>query len=881
MKRLRAWISRLAGSIPSDRRDRELADELEGHLQMHIDDNLRAGMTPAEARRDAMLRLGGVTSTAQAYRERRSVPFLENLVQDVRFALRQLRKSPGFTGAAILMLALGMCANIAIFAFVDAALLKPLPYRNPKRLVSVFGSTAGCPECNVSYQDYLDWKRVNRVFSSIAVYNHPIFMVNTAQGAESANGTRVSDGFFRTLGVTPVLGRDFYADEDLPSGPRSVLLSYASWQQRYSGKAEVLGHTVILNGEPHTIIGVLPRDFHFAPAEPSEFWTTLHANGGCDLRRGCHGMFAIARLKDGVSEQTALAAMKLIAQQLERQYPVTNHGFSATMKPLTEAIAGDLRPILLTLLGGAGLLLMIAGVNVASLLLVRAESRKREMAVRSSLGASRSRLISQFVAEALVLVTAGGALGLASADWAMQLLVKLIPPNMLNGMPFLQDLGLNARVVAFTGAISLFAAALFSLTPTLRLSLSEMRAGLAEGSRGSAGNTWRNLGSKLVVLELATAVVLLAGAGLLGQSLYRLLHVEIGFEPDHLATLYVYAPLTHFSTVRQCVALERQIVSNVAGLPGVKSAGIAASLPVRSNDGGAWILIIGRPSLGDHNEVLNRDVSSGYLATIKARLLRGRYFADTEDLSKPRVVIVNQAMARRYFPGEDPIGKSISFLSNPPVPMEIVGMVADIKEGALDSEIRPTIYVPFNQSADNAFAVIVRTTQDARLMLPTLAAAIHGIDPGVATEDERTMSGRIDDSHSAYLHRSAAWLVGGFAALALLLSTVGLYGVVAYSVSRRTREIGVRMALGAEPGAVYRLILSEAGRLTAIGIVAGLACSVATATLIRGLLFGVSSWDAPTLGAVAAALAVSALLASYIPARRAASINPIEALRAE
>jgi predicted permease len=436
-------------------------------------------------------------------------------------------------------------------------------------------------------------------------------------------------------------------------------------------------------------------------------------------------------------------------------------------------------------------------------------------------------------------------------------------------------------VLVFAGVLSLLSAVLFSLTPMLRLSLPEMRAGLAEGSRGSAGTAWRNLGSKLVVLELATAVVLLAGAGLLGQSLYRLLHVEIGFDADRLATLYVYGPPSKYSLERECVTLERQIVSGLASLPGVTSVGISSHFPVRSNDGGTWIQILDHPEKGNHNDTLDRDVSAGYLAAIKARLLRGRYFTDAEDQSKPHVVIVNQAMARLYFPGEDPIGKRIAFYSDTPVPMEIVGLVEDIREGALDSAVSPAIYVPFNQNADNAFAVTVRTPLDAQSLLPTLAAVIHRIDPGVSTEDERTMDVRINDSHSAYLHRSSAWLVGGFAALALLLSVVGLYGVVAYSVSQRTREIGVRMALGAEPGAVCRLILREAGWLTAIGVAVGLACSVAAASLMRGLLFGVSSWDLPTLLAVAIVLAAFALLASCIPARRAASINPIEALRAE
>jgi macrolide transport system ATP-binding/permease protein len=881
MKQLRAWIFRLAGILPGERRERELADELESHLQMHIDDNLRSGMSPEQARRVAMLKLGGTAATAQAYRERRGVPLVENLLLDVRFALRQLRKNPGFTATAILMLALGLCASVSIFAFVDAALIKPLPYRNPERLVGLFAKAPACTPCNLSYLDYLDWKRLNRVFSSLEAYNHPLFMLSTPLGTGAANGTRVSDGFFRTLGVAPVLGRDFYAGEDLPAAPRTVILSYAVWQKRYNGRPDVIGQTVTLNGELHTVIGVLPREFHFAPAEPSDFWTTLHPAPGCDLRRGCHGMFGIARLKDGVSVSTALADVVSIAQQLEKQYPDSNHGFSAIAMPLTEAVVGNLRAVLLVLLSGAGLLLLIATVNIASLLLVRSESRRREMAVRSSLGASRARLVRQFVAEALVLVVSGGAIGLTSAGWAMQLLKKLIPPNRLAGMPFLHGLGFDLRVVLFAAAISLLAALLFSLTPALRLRLPEMRAGLAEGSRGSAGTTWGNLGSKLVIVELATAVALLAGAGLLGQSLYRLLHVEIGLRPDRLASVYVMAPASRYSLVRQCVALERRIISDIANLPGVKSVGITSALPVRSNDQGTWIRVMGKPWLGDHNDVLDRDVSSDYLATIGAKLLRGRYFTDAEDGSKPRVVIVNQAMAKRYFPGEDPVGKQISFSTDPPVPMEIVGLVEDIKEGPLDIATYPAMYVPFNQNADNGFAVVVRTSAGGESLLSTLAGAIHGIDPGVVTEDERMMTARIGDSQSAYLHRSTAWLVGGFAALALLLSVVGLYGVVAYSVGQRTREIGVRMALGAEPGAVYRLILKEAGWLTAGGIVLGLAGSLAVGALMRGLLFGVDSWDMPTLAAVAGVLGVAALLASYIPARRAASVNPVEALRAE
>jgi predicted permease len=814
--------------------------------------------------------------------ERNAIPFLENLLADLRFSIRQLRKNPGFTSTAIFMLALGMCASVAIFAFVDAALFKPLPYRNPSRLVGVYESIPLCPQCNLSYLDYLDWKKLNTVFSSLEAYQHNGFIVNTPAGAQAARGARVSDGFFRTLGVTPVLGRDFYAGEDLPAAPRTVLLSYAAWQKRYGGRKDVLGQAVTLDGAPNIIIGVLPSEFHFAPAEPAEFWTALHASSECEQRRSCHNLFGVARLKDGISIQTALADTALIAQQLERQYPDSNRGQGASVIPLTEVIVGNIRPILLVLLSGAGLLLLIAGVNVASLLLVRADGRKREMAVRSALGASRARLIGQFVTEGLVLVAAGTVLGLLFARWAMQVLVRLIPMDMMASASYLHGLGLNVRVVAFAGAISLLAAVLFSMTPTLHFSLSELRQGLAEGSRGSAGSTWRRMGSKLVVLELATAMVLLVCAGLLGKSFYLLLHVSIGLQPDHLATLEVAAPQSSYGKDEQAIALGRQVVSGLASLPGVKSVGISSQLPVSGNGNTTWIRPLGHPYHGEHNEVNQRDVSSDYFKTLRVKLLRGRYFSDAEDASKPRVVVINRALARQYFPGEDPIGKKIGDTDLSPKSItEIVGIVDDIREGALNSDIWPAVYYPFNQSPDTYFSLVVRTSQTEQSLLPAMIASIRQIDPGIVTSPGITMRQMIEDSPAAYLHRSSAWLVGGFAVLALLLGAVGLYGVVAYSVSQRTREIGVRMALGAQRGTVYRLILKEAGWLTALGIVIGLGCSVAAATLIRGLLFGVRSWDVPTLAGVAAVLAVSALVASYIPARRAASVNPVEALRVE
>ena len=862
--------------------EQDLDEELRYHLERQIEEDVAAGMGRGDARLAALKAFQDLAQRKEECRDMRGWNLMDNLTQDFRFTLRQLRKNPGFTFTVILMLALGMGASVAIFAFVDAALLKPLPYRDPSTLLGVYEHIDLCPRCNLSYLDYADWKKLNKVFTSLDVYHNNGYILTTQSGVEPASAAQVSAGFLRTLGVAPALGRDFYAGEDQPGATRTVLLSNASWQKRYGGKSDVVGRTVTLDNSPYVIIGVLPTDFHFAPLGAAEFWTVEDGTGSCEKRRSCHNLYGVARLKDGVSIETAQADTTLIASQLEKQYPDSNHGQGALVLPLSEVIVGDIRPILLMLLGGASLLLLIACVNVASLLLVRAESRRREMSVRSALGASRVRLIRQFVTEGLVLVAAGSILGLASAEWAIQLLTRLIPAEMLSRLPFLQGMALNIRVSIFGCGIALLAAVLFAITPTLRLSFVEMREGLGEGSRGSAGNTWRRLGSKLVVVELATAMVLLVGAGLLGQSLYRLLHVDLRFQPDHLATLMVGAPDSTYGKDLQAVALGRRMISRIMSLPGVTAAGTSSVFPVSYNGNTDWIRFVGKPYNGQHNEVNEREVSAGYFATIGVRMLRGRYFNDAEDDSKPKVVIINQALARKYFPGEDPIGKQIGDTELTPKSLkQIIGIVDDIREGSLDSEIWPAEYVPFNQNPSTYMSLVVRTSQSERSTLPALAATIHEIDSNIVTFDVRSMRDRIDNSTSAYMHRSSAWLVGGFAALALLLGVVGLYGVIAYSVSQRTREIGVRMALGAEPNSVYGLILKEAGWLASAGICAGIICSLAATTVMRKLLFGIRSWDVPTLITVAAVLGVSALVASFIPARRAASVNPVEALRAE
>jgi predicted permease len=806
---------------------------------------------------------------------------MENLLQDIRYALRQLRKSPGFAITAILILTIGIGASTAIFGFVDAALIRPLPYAEPARLVDVNESAAMFPRCNLSYQDYLDWKKLNQVFSSLDAYNQYGYLLRNSSGSEPVSAVRVSTGFFKTLGVAPFLGRDFHAGEEQLEAPQTVILSYATWQKRYGGRKDAAGETVTLSGVPFTIIGVLPQSFQFTPQGDAEFWTTLRAED-CNTRRGCHNLYGIGRLKDGVTVEAALADMKAIARQLEIQYPDDNRGQGAWVKPLSEVFVKDVRPIFLALLGGAGLLLVIACVNVSSLLLVRSESRKREIAVRGALGASRIRLMRQFTTEGLALAFAGGLLGLAVAQSGMQVLMSFISKDLMTYMPYLSGLGLNSHVLAFALAISVGATILFSITPTFRLSVREIREGLAEGGRGYAGTLWRRFGANLVVVELAVAVVLLVSAGLLGKSLYHLLHVEVGFQPDHLATVEVELSQADYPKDPQQSQAAQKMLDRLSTLPGVQSVGLTSVLPVSFNGNTSWIRIVGHPYNGEHNEVNQRDVSFAFFSTIRARLFEGRFFTEFDDASRPRVVIINQTLAKKYFPGEDPIGKKIGDTKLSPDSLrEVVGVVEDVRDGSLDAEIWPAVYYPFPQSPDTDFNIVVRTSQSEASLLPAMAAAIREVDPAIGTMNEMTFASKINQSPTAYIHRSSAWLVGGFAFVALLLGVVGLYGVIAYSVGRRTREIGVRMALGAQRKSVYQLILREAAWLIGIGIVAGLFCAVGAATLIRGLLFGVRSWDAATLAAVACVLAVFALLASYIPARRASQVDPMEALRYE
>jgi macrolide transport system ATP-binding/permease protein len=860
----------------------DLERELRSDLELEEEEQRETGLPPEEASHAARRAFGNDVLIKEQVREGWGwVPF-ERLWQDLRYALRQFRRSPGFASTAILVLALGIGVSVAIFGFVDAALLEPLPYAKPSRLMAVNESSVESPLWPLSYPDFLDWRRLNGSFSSLDIHSGAGFLLRADTGTEPVQGERVSGSFFTTLGVHPILGRDFNPDEDRLDGPNVVILSYGAWIHRFGERRDVIGQTVDLDNQAYSIIGVLPRSFTFAPSGNAEFWVPINTLSPHEHSRTFYNFMGIGRLRDGVTPQAAKAEMTVIAQELQRQYAITGRNLSASVLPLSEVFIGDVRPILLMLLVGAGLLLLIACVNVASLVLVRSESRKSEVAVRCALGATPPRLIRQFATEGFLFASFGTLAGLMVAAGLMKLLSGLVPMDKAARMPFLEGAGLNAHTGAFAAVVALLAALLLAAVPVLRLPLQKIRDDLAEADRGGTGVFWRRLGANLVVMELAIAVVLLAGAGLLAKSFYHLLHVPLGFDPEHLATVRVMIPNTAYKTDEQALALYREIMRQVSSLPGVESVGASSMLPVKCNCAIDRIQFPGRPYHGEHNDVDERHVSPDYLPTLRARLLRGRGFTEADDFSTYGVAVINQALAKKYFPGQNPIGQRIANdEGGRPSVWEIVGEVDDVREGPLDVETWPAEYFSIYQTMDHELSLAVRTRQDSGSLLPRLVTTLHQLDPRLGVSDEATMGAKIDGTQAALLHRFAAWLVGGFAAMALLLGVVGLYGVIAYSVSQRTREFGVRVALGAQRRSVYTLVTAQAGRLTVIGLIIGLLCSVGTSLLIRKLLFEVQPWDIATLSAVAFVLALASLAASLLPARRAASVDPVQALRSE
>lgn len=867
-------------SFSRNHRYDELSQSIREHLDEKIADLMDRGMAKDEAEHAARREFGNVTRIEERSREVWQWPTLESILADLGFALRQFRKAPGFALTAILVLALGIGTSSSIFTFLNAALIKPLPYQVPSRLVGVFESTPSCPQCSISYPDYLDWKNSNAVFRSLEIWEAGGYLWRSPTGAVALRTARVSGGFFQTLGVNPILGRLFTSADDTPSATRTVVLPYATWQRLFGGRNDVLGQSITLDNDAYTVIGILPPSFQFAP-RAAELWVTIHDLGSCEKDRACRPFYGLARLRDGVSISAALANTRAIATQLEKQYPRSNHDQGALVISLSDSIIGDIRPLLLILLASSVLLLIIACVNVAALLLVRAENRRHEMAIRGALGASLMRLSRQLVIEAALLVAASVVFGFAVAWVIVDFLAALIPERVLRGMPFFATIGFDHRVLLFVTVISFIAWAVCTAAPLSRLSNTNLRAGLANGAR-TPSSAWKRFGSNLVVIELSFAIVLLVAAGLLGKSFYHVLRVDLNFNPSHLATLEIDAN-TGYDTAARQFELSRRLIDTVSSVPGVTSAGIVESfLPVTCNCNPISYRVLGHPWNGTQTLIQSRTVSAGYFATLQVRLLSGRFFRDTDDASHLPVAVINRTMARQFFRGEDPIGKTIGdeALSSTSL-HQVVGVIDDIREGGLNDPVRPAVYFEVNQSPSNYLFLAARTAQEPAAALSSIVTAIQRLDRGIGVRNEITMIQHIHNGSTFYFHSSATWLVGAFAGCAFLLGVVGLYGVIAYSVGQRTREIGVRMALGAERSSICRLILTEATSLVLLGLLIGIGISFLTGHLLESLLFGVRSWDLSILAIVSATLTAAALSAAWMPARRAAATDPMQALRNE
>ncbi len=809
---------------------------------------------------------------------------MDSLLQDIRYAVRILLRRPGFTVMAALILTLAVGANVAIFTFINAALLRPLPYHDPDQLVKIWDSRHSevSSRFEASYPDYLDWRQQNQAFSSLAAYSGGgNGTLSGPSGSEMVPAAGVSDNFFQTLGVSPILGRTFRDGEEKPSAPRYAVLSYGFWQRHFGGKPDIVGQSLTLNDTPRTIVGVLPKGFHFAPTGDADLYLTLHATEGMLTRRNLHWIHPFGRLKPGVSLEQAQSLMNVLAANLEKQYPESNKELRTIVVPLSEVITGPIKPVLIVLLAAVGMLLLIACANIANLLLARSSARAREFAVRSALGAQRWRVVRQLIVEGTVLTSAGTAAGILLAILVTRSMITAMPSQMLQSMPYLKDASVEPRVLLFAAALALLTTLLFSLPPALRLSSPLLNQSLKEGGQLSATGSWKKFGAFLVIAEIAISAVLLVGSGLLLKSLYRLLHVDTGFNVSRLTTFYVFPNSKRYSEDAQAIALHDKLMGALLAVPGVSAAGSTSTPPVVGGNTSLF-RVVGAPLTPLPYEANSRTIDPSYFSTLQARLKAGRYFDEGDNANTPKVVIINDTLAKMAFGDQGPVGKQILFTYSPQEkPRQVVGVVSDVHEGELDAADKPAIYTPFAQGPDSIFAMVVRSDLDPATIRPALEGAAHRVDPTIMLFQMQTMQDVIAQSPAAMLHRYPAWLVSVFAVSALLLGIVGLYGIVSYSVSQRTREIGVRMALGAPRAGVLKLILVNGARLAAVGIVAGIAGAVLAGYFLRSVLFSVQPWDLPTIMLVVAILSVISLLASYVPARRASRLDPVKALRYE
>lgn len=864
----------------------DLDEEMRSHLQMEEEENLNAGMSPDEAHYAAMRRFGNVSQAAEESRNMWRWNTVETTLQDLKFGLRQIRRSPGFAISIALTLALGIGANSAIFSVVNAIVLRPLPYPQPDRLVvsylvnprdPAFHSPQGIADFRAAYER-------QRSFASFAAISQGGSLFTWTGGKEPIQllGTAVTAEFFNVIGVSAALGRCFAPGEDAPGRNNEVVLSHAFWEKYFNSDRGVIGRILTINGVNSTIIGVLPADFHFAEQEESEIWPLLQLPVA--RFRPPYWLHSIGRLKPGVTEAEAQADLSTIAADVQRQYPQAGYT-AALVVPMKDFVVGKVRVPLLILLGAVVLVLLIATVNVANLEIAQATARDREMTIRAALGAGRGRIIRQALTESLLLASLGGAMGLLLAYAGVRLLLAIVP----GGLPRSAEITVNGQVVVFTAAVSLLSGVLFGLAPMLgfgrHLNNPEtLRGGTQNLSEQRSRSGLRNT---LIVLEVSLSFVLLVGAGLLLRSFDRLTSSSPGFDPQSMVAGKLLLPKAHYPKEENIVAFYDQLLDRVQHLPGVASAGITLSLPpdLLSLTNPFWVP--GQPTAPGKNLALavETTVSSDYFRTLGISLLRGRFFTDSDRGSKDRILIINETMARRYFFGHDPVGQRIKTGDPAPdTPWEtIIGVVSDVKYSGLDSPVDPTLYVPYFESGLTSFSrgmfLVVRARGDAINLEASLRSAVRSLDPNLPLTSVRTMDELL--SRSVSQPRFRTQLLAIFAGMALLLAAIGIFGVMAYVVRRRTREIGVRMALGASRANVLGMILSEGLRVVLIGVAIGLVEAFALTRLIKTWLFAVQPADPITFAAVALTVVVVAALACYVPARRATRVDPIVTLRYE
>jgi predicted permease len=868
----------------------DLSDELQQHLEEKIEELVAAGMPKKEATAAARREFGNVTQVEHESREVWRWPSTEDFLMDIRFGMRMLRKNPGFATVAVLTLALGIGANTALFSVIDAVLLRPLPFHDPGRVVAVHSvdlkdATHGG---EISYPAFLDWRSRTRSFVAMSVWSTMSFTYTGGDQPESVPGAMVSANLLSMLGVSPAIGRGFTLDEDNPGSDQlPVLLSYEFWQSHFGSDPSVLGRALILDSQKFSVVGVMPPRFQF-PVQRNrvELWITiahdLQGKSAMAAQRDVSYLQVIARLKPGVEIPQAQSDVLLVQEQLNRQYPDTRPR-GATINSESDQVAGAMRPVLMIMFGAVGFVLLIACANVASLLLARSTARQKEFTVRAALGASRWTIVRQLLIESLLLAMTGGALGLLLAQWATSALVAMAP----EGLARTSEIVLNFRVLGFAFLVALVTGVLFGLAPAIQASRSDLNRVLGANGRGaSTGPGGVRMRSVLVASQLAIAFVLLTGAGLLLRSFNRLQHVDLGFRADHVLTFLLDVP-SHRHPGAQRAIFVRELLQSTRALPGVKSASAIFGLPLSEAQSVFTALEVEEHPVprSRRPRVAFRIIESEYFHTMGIPLLQGRTFTVRDEQGGPPLAIVNETFARQIFKGENPVGHrikpNISFgdLDEAP-PREIVGVTADVKSGSIGGKSVPEVYAP-QTPVDfiGEMTIVVRTMNDPDALVPAMRSLVRSMDKDLPLRQVKTLDQYVSGSISA--PRFDALLLGIFAALAFVLTTIGIYGVISYSVVQRTREMGIRIAFGAQWASISRMVVREGALLTLSGVGVGLLFSVFAVRLLRGLLFGTGETDPATFIAVPLLLMTVALVASYVPGRRAARVDPIVALRCE